>query len=262
MKTLTLNELKDIYQAVGEREGWDFSKLKREKEPLPWDYEDILKKYLKKSDRVLDIGTGGGELCITLAPFFNEGVGIDHSKERLGTARKKLPPNLKKKVSYLFMDAQRLDFKNETIDVVINRHAPIFADEIARVLKPGGYFISQQVGGENSENIFKTFGWPPSGEYWKGFWAKKGFKPRNIENADKDFRKLGFQILSRQSAKTRYWFKDIPSLIFWLKSVPLPEKFDLKKHWKIVNKFIQMYSTSKGIETNEHRELLVVRKPD
>ena len=262
MKALTLKELKDIYKAVGEREGWNFSKLKREKEPLPWDYEDILKKCLKSSDIVLDIGTGGGELFIKLAPFFRKGIGIDKSKEMIKTARKNLPLKLKRKISYLVMDTQKLDFKDRTFDVVINHHAPIFADEIARALKPGGYFVSQQVGGENAGNIFKIFGWSPSGEYWRGYWAKKGLKPRNIENAWKDLKKRGFQKISKKSAITRYWFKDVPSLIFWLKAVPLPEKFDIDKHWKIVNKFIELYSTPKGIETNEHRELLVVRKPD
>lgn len=59
----------------------------------------------------------------------------------------------------------------------------------------------------------------------------------------------------------RYWFLDVPSLRFWLKAVPLPEPFDLDRHWYGVNRILDRYTTDQGIETNEHRELLIVRKP-
>lgn len=260
MNVLTFEKINKIYNSVGERRGWDFSKIKREKEPLPWDYEKIVRKYLKQTDNVLDIGTGGGEIFIKISPFFRRGIGIDKNLEMIKVAKENFPPTLQKKISFRVMDAQKLEFEDETFDIILNRHAPIFASEISLVLKPGGYFISQQVGGENSTNIFRSFGWPVPGEYWKQYWAKKGLKPRNIASAVRDFRKFGFGIVENKSAKRRYWFKDIPSLIFWLKAVPLPEKFVVKKHWKIVREFVEKFSTPRGIETNEHRELLVVRK--
>jgi hypothetical protein len=52
----------------------------------------------------------------------------------------------------------------------------------------------------------------------------------------------------------------IESLVFWLKAVPLPEPFDVEKHWEGVNHILQKYSTRQGIEANEHRELLIVEK--
>ena len=58
------------------------------------------------------------------------------------------------------MDAEYLDFPKEYFNVVINRHAPVFPSQVDKVLKPGGYFITQQVGGENTANIHKIFGWP------------------------------------------------------------------------------------------------------
>lgn len=57
-----------------------------------------------------------------------------------------------------------------------------------------------------------------------------------------------------------YWFCNVESFVFWLKAVPLPEDFDISKHWREVGRIITEYSTSKGIETNEHRELIIVRK--
>ena len=58
----------------------------------------------------------------------------------------------------------------------------------------------------------------------------------------------------------QYWFRDVESLVFWLKAAPLPEPFDTEKHWQGVNRIIEQYSTPLGIETNEHRELLIVQK--
>jgi hypothetical protein len=53
----------------------------------------------------------------------------------------------------------------------------------------------------------------------------------------------------------------VPSLLVWLKAVPLPEPFDLGRHWHSVNHILDSYITDRGIEINEHRELLIVRKP-
>jgi hypothetical protein len=36
--------------------------------------------------------------------------------------------------------------------------------------------------------------------------------------------------------------------------------FDPERDWRHVREIITRYSTPRGIETNEHRELLVVRK--
>ena len=58
----------------------------------------------------------------------------------------------------------------------------------------------------------------------------------------------------------RYWFRDLESLVFWLKAVPLPEPFDLEKHWEGINYTLRNYNTPRGIETNEHRKLLIGQK--
>jgi SAM-dependent methyltransferase len=257
---LTYKKLKKIYNLVGERRGWDFSKMRREKEELPWDYGKVILKYLKPSDKVLDIGTGGGEFFINLAPNFSKGTGIDFDSEMIKTAKENLPEDLKNKISFKMMGAEKLDFSKESFDIVINRHAPIYPEEIDKVLKMRGYFITQQVGGYNSQNINDTFGWPSNGEYWEKFYKNKGEPSQAMENVIKKFISLNFELIHKENAKVKYWFKDIESLVFWLKSVPLPENFNLRKHWKKVVEVIEKYSTPKGIQTIQHRQIVVVRK--
>lgn len=52
--------------------GWDFSHLEGRvvTEPLPWDYREKVRDFLKPGVRLLDLGTGGGELLLELGhPF-------------------------------------------------------------------------------------------------------------------------------------------------------------------------------------------------
>ena len=49
----------------------------------------------------------------------------------------------------------RLPFENNFFDVVITRHESFDLSEVNRVLKQGGRFITQQVGGKNDYEIAK-----------------------------------------------------------------------------------------------------------
>lgn len=57
MKPLTLEELKQIVESVGELKGTDFSCIRVDRDPVLWEYVDVVRQYLKPTDRVLDIGT-------------------------------------------------------------------------------------------------------------------------------------------------------------------------------------------------------------
>ena len=121
-----------------------------------------------------------------------------------------------------------------------------------RVLRRGGTFVTQQVASRNTLNILAAFGWTPEslGEGW--------FQP--VAELAAEFERLGCRIVARGEYDVRYWFLDIESLLFWLKAVPLPEPFDLEVHWQGVHRILKEHSTGRGIETNEHRELLIVEK--
>ena len=52
----------ELLADVTPRLGWDFSRMNVVRQPVPWDYTDLVVRYLRPSDNVLDLGTGGGEL--------------------------------------------------------------------------------------------------------------------------------------------------------------------------------------------------------
>lgn len=56
---MSYEELKAIADSVGELHGWDFSRMRTDRDPMPWDYAEIVRGYLRPTDHVLDIATGG-----------------------------------------------------------------------------------------------------------------------------------------------------------------------------------------------------------
>jgi SAM-dependent methyltransferase len=249
---MKLEELERITASVGERQGWDFSRVRDEIAPVPWDYMEVVPRYLKPSDRVLDVGTGGGERFLSLASHFDTGVGVDISAEMIKTARKNKASAQVSNVSFEVMCAEDLQFPDAEFDVVLNRHSVADVDQIVRVLRPGGYFVMQEVGQRNLGNICSLFGCGPGGEY--------GQESQNINVLAQAFRQRGCRVICTAEYDVGYWFLDVESLIFLLKAVPIPEDFDIERHWRQVDRIITEHSTSKGIKTNEHRELLIVQK--
>ena len=247
------NELLNIADSVGQRVGWDFSQMRDAREPMPWDYMDVVLRYLKPGDRVLDVGTGGGERLLRFAPCFASGIGIDISEQMIEDAQQNLATSSIENVAFEVMSATDLAFEPESFDVLLNRHSVVDVAETLRVLKPGGYLINQEVGARNAENITHLFGCGPGGQYGTG--------PNQATPALAEaFRAQGCRVVCLAEYNVRYWFLDNESLVFWLQAIPMPEDFDMETHWEQVNAIIEKYQTPQGIETNEQRFLLIVQK--
>jgi SAM-dependent methyltransferase len=157
--TLTIEELKGIADSVGDRRGWDFSRVKSETDPVPWNYPDVVRKYVSADHEVLDVGTGGGEQFSKLASSFRQGIGIDPDLSMIDAANKNLSSAPSRNLRFQQGSAEKVPFEDESFDIVLNRHAPVMPQEVLRVLRPNGHFATQQVGGNNTQNIFDAFGW-------------------------------------------------------------------------------------------------------
>jgi ubiquinone/menaquinone biosynthesis C-methylase UbiE len=111
---------------------------------------NTISPYIKRGDKILDLCCGTGTLTIMLAKlFYNDCsiIGADLSQGQIAQAQKKnLYPNLK----FLVMDANNLQFNDESFDKVIisaalhemdkNQRLNVLS-EIHRVLKKKGYFL-------------------------------------------------------------------------------------------------------------------------
>jgi SAM-dependent methyltransferase len=187
MQPVTFEELKQIVQENGQLKGWDFSRINAGRDPVPWDYLQVARSYLKPDDYVLDIGTGGGEIFLSLAPYFGRGIAIDDSPSMIATAKINQSKTATDLIEFVQMDACNLGFKDDLFDVVLLRHLSVYVSEILRVLRPGGYFINQMVGKNSSINFLEAFGWTPASfgpDWWQpvGELAKHQPHPGNIDD--------------------------------------------------------------------------------
>jgi len=261
-ENVTIEELRMLASLVADRRGWDFSSLNVERDPVPWEYEEVVCALLLPEHRVLDIGTGGGEVFLRLAPSLGEGVGVDIDPEMIRVARQNTPIAMRDTLRFLTMSAEELRFPDASFDAIINRQAPFVATEVARLLRPSGVFVTQEVGDHNTQNIFDALGWDSNGAYMRALLAEQDKPPTGaLENVAADLKRAGLTIVRRESYDVPYYFQDLDSLVFWLRAVPVPMNFDDDQNVRAIATFITENQTSRGIRTNEHRELLVAAKP-
>jgi SAM-dependent methyltransferase len=130
---------------------------------------EVLLQYLPQGQRILDVGCGNGFSTAVFARYAAHVVGIDYSAamiERAGREFGHLP-----NISFAVQDVLDLDFPPESFDVVISQRCLInlptwetqqkAITNIARVLKPGGYFFLQEgsrQGRERLNQVRETFG--------------------------------------------------------------------------------------------------------
>ena len=74
------------------------------------------------------------------------------------------------------------------------------------------------------------------------------------------FQEKGCHVVAQGEYDVKCWFQDLASFMFWLMAVPWPEDIELEQHWQNINRILETSTTNQGIETNEHRGLLIVQK--
>jgi SAM-dependent methyltransferase len=137
-------------------EGWDFSFLdgRQSSTPLPWDYELLAQKQMEAASRVADVDTGGGEVLARLAPPAGS-VAVEDWPPNVPIAAARLRPLgicVRGRVD------GRLPFDDAEVDLVLNRHGDLDLAETARVLRPGGVLLTQQIAARNEPEIGEAFG--------------------------------------------------------------------------------------------------------
>jgi len=147
--------------------GWDFSHIhdRWTEERPPWSYEDLAREVLYGARSAVDLGTGGGErLSLLAAAFPRRMFATEAYPPNALIARERLGPLGVTLVGYTSADVigGPLPFADGSLDVVLDRHESYDAREVARVLAPGGRFITQQVDGRDMPALLAAFGLTPA----------------------------------------------------------------------------------------------------
>jgi phosphatidylethanolamine/phosphatidyl-N-methylethanolamine N-methyltransferase len=126
--------------------------------------------------RVLDVGVGTG-ICLPHYTRASAVVGIDLSEPMLRKARERTAAlRLSNIESLAVMDAERLEFADNSFDVVVAQyvvntvpHPEAALDEFARVLKPGGEIVLiNRIGADGGLRRALEAGLAPAG-HWLGW---------------------------------------------------------------------------------------------
>lgn len=192
-------------------EGWDFSWLegRATEERTPWRYAELVAERVERCSALLDIETGGGEMLSQLPRFPQLAVASEGWLPNLVQAAVRLRPRGVWVVGAQHDRRPALPFADDSFDLVTARH-PIdtWWDEIARVLQPGGVFLSQQIGphsvGELTEYLM---GPQPSGS------------PRDPDLARAAAEAAGLHVHQLRTAEVQTVFFDIGAVVYFLRLV-------------------------------------------
>ena len=211
---MNVNELRtkwEAEEAIAHIRGWDFShiegKFKSEEDEMPWDYAQVIKKYLKPTDRILDIDTGGGEFLLSLQHPYELTSATEGYAPNVTLCKQALPPL---GIDFREMgDASHMPFEDNTFDIVLNRHGDYNPKEIYRVLKPGGLFITQQVGEDNDWELVKML--LPDTE--------KKFPGHNLKTQTALFTANRFTALEQDEVHKPIYFYDTAALVWFARII-------------------------------------------
>ena len=103
--------------------GWDFSHIDgryAEEDNFPWNYDTIVRGFLKPDMKLLDYDTGGGEYLLSLRHPYSNTAATEGYPPNVELCRNTLIPlgiDLRE-----CSDPANIPFEGETFDIVINRH--------------------------------------------------------------------------------------------------------------------------------------------
>jgi SAM-dependent methyltransferase len=191
--------------------GWDFAYLdgKMVEEPSPWDYMAMAATQMAQATAVLDTDTGGGERMLQLRPHWPAKVVVSEGyPPNVELARRNLSPFGVTVVKMESSIIAPMPFADDEFDLVLNRHGAFNANEVARILAPGGIFLTQQVHGFFAYDLMAHFGASPQ-------WPNATY-----EDAIARLAAAGLELLQGADWRGNFAFKDVGKLVYYLKAIP------------------------------------------
>jgi SAM-dependent methyltransferase len=238
--------------------GWNFEYItgtgRMQAAPVKWNYYNVVIPRLSEAKTMLDMGTGGGEALSGFHRLPPVTYATEQYKPNVAVARGRLKP-----LGVMVFEIEEekeppynanLPFDDGFFDLIINRHEAYYPGELMRILKPGGVFITQQVGNKNVLSLkqFLTQG-------------KGAVSNWNLKSAVEELESAGFQIIEQQEDIRFYRFYDIGAVAYLLRVIPwIIEDFSIEKYKdKLWELHIQIQENG-FYDTPLHRFIIVTKK--
>jgi SAM-dependent methyltransferase len=199
--------------------GWDFSWLAARSTvgQLPWSYRRAVARGATRADTMLDMGTGGGERLSELEVRASRTVATEGWPPNVPVAARRLRPlgipvvqdeGAPDNIAQDGTARGRLAFRDGAFALVINRHEAFVAAEVARVLAPGGTFITQQIDHPAYDDLYRLVGLRVPGQ-------RASWLPLAVQQV----RDAGLTVLGAVRGAERHEFRDVGALVYYLRVV-------------------------------------------
>lgn len=248
-------ELKSIWKKEEEMahiHGWDFSHIRGrydEENDLPWDYEKIVRQYLSNDSNILDYDTGGGEFLLSLNHPFDKTSATEGFKPNIQLCKEELLPlgiNFKE-----CSNPSKIPYDNDTFDMIINRHGDFDAIELYRLLKEGGIFVTEQVGGDNERDLVEMV--LPE--------VERPFPHLNLKEQRRVFEDAGFHIIRAEEAYRPIKFYDVGAFVWFAHIIEWEfPNFSVDKCFEQLLRMQRIIEDKGEVEGTIHRYLIVAKK--
>ncbi len=232
--------------------GWDFSYIHgryEEEMDLPWDYKKIIEQYMNNDMAILDYDTGGGEFLLSLNHPYDKTAATEGYQPNVELCKQTLLP-----LGIDFKacdDPTKIPFQDESFDLIINRHGDFNANEIYRLLKKDGIFITEQVGGDNDRDLVEMV--LPNTE--------KPFPHLNLKEQKIVFESARFQIIEEAETYRPIKFYDVGAFVWFAHIIEWEfPKFSVDKCFEPLLEMQKKIDTEGCIEGTIHRYLIVAQK--
>jgi len=201
--------------------GWDFSFIdgRWRESPTSWDYRRRILGRLSQVSSMLDLGTGGGEFLSSLGPLPPDTCATEGHPPNVPLASARLEPLGVRVVETVPGD--RLPVEDARFDLVIDRHESFSAREVFRVLRPGGRFVTQQVGGRDTVRLNQLL--QARGE--------REFDAWSLDSAVGRLEDAGLRVVVGQEEFPETVFLDVGAVVYYLRAIP----------WQITDFTVQKY---------------------
>ena len=232
--------------------GWDFSHLdgRMIEDQPPWSYMERAGELMRASTSVLDIGTGGGERLLGLREHWpTRVVATEAHPPNVELARMRLEP-LGCSVVDVPGNRMPMPFADGEFDLILDRQSAFQADEVARMLSPGGTFLTQQVHWMWAHDLLAVFGARPP-------WPET--TPKGTLAA---IEATGLVVVTADEWTGELAFTDVGAVVYYLKAVPwLVPGFSVEAHLDGLIDLQRRLDTDERLAFEARKFLVEARKP-
>lgn len=239
---MTLNERNELIETWKREEeqsfsGWDFSHLdgRMIEGQAPWSYSSRAAELMPQASAVIDLGTGGGERFLKLRNYWPQKVvATEAYPPNFKLATERLAPFGAQVIDVSLNEDDLMPFADGEFDLVLNRHSSFNVKEVARILSPGGAFLTQQIHGLWLYDLLAAFN------------TKSPWPEATPEKYVPQLKAMGLVITNLQEWSGWLSFTDVGAIVYYLKAVPwLVPTFSVETHTK------QLYTLQHRLESGD-----------